>query len=135
MGDVRLGKCLESEIGERRPAPQGQGMPKLFRPFRRLRSPGALGEDTEAVEIELARPYAQAVARRLRLEHLGPERFSQLRNEVLQRRRCSPRRLLPQRVDQTIHRDHAARLEQQQGQDGALLLAAEQKRPGLVGNL
>src|SRR5439155_9942909 len=85
--DVRLGECLEGEIRERRPAPQGKSMPELLRPFPRLGGPRALGEDAEAVEIELARPHADAVAGRLRLEDLGPERLPELRDEVLQGRR------------------------------------------------
>src|SRR5438105_2731454 len=111
-------------------------MAKLFCTRGRFRVPGALDQDPEPVEVELPGPNTEPVTRRLRLEDLGPERLSQLRDEVLKRRRRSARwALAPERIRHPVDRDDPAGLEEKERQDGPLLLPAEQKRSGLVRDL
>ena len=108
-------------------------MPELLRPLRRRDWPRALREDTEAIEIELARTHTESVARRLRLEHFRPEGLPQLRDEVLQGRGRRPRWVLaPERIDEPVDRDDAARCEQEKREHGALFLAAEEQRARLI---
>ena len=131
-----LGKGLVGQVGEGRAAPERERVAKLLRARLRLGAAGALDDDPKAVEIELARPDAQPISRSLRLQHLGPEGLSQLRDEVLQRRRRSSWRLLaPERVDQPVDRDDPARFEQEHRQHRPLFQAAEQERACLVGDL
>src|SRR4029450_2547623 len=108
----------------------------LLRLHRRRGVACALDRDPEPIEIELTRPDAQSIAGRLRLDDFWAERLSQLRDEVLQGGRRRPRRLLtPDRVDQTINRDNPPGLEQEQRQNCALLLAAQQEGTRLIGDL
>src|SRR5438132_4827993 len=87
-----------------------------------------LHESTEAVQVELLSPNPQHVAGRLRNQDVRTENLPQLRDEVLERRRRGPRRLLaPQDVDQTVRRDNATRVQQEEGEHRALFRPAQRE--------
>ena len=65
-GDLSLREALVGELGEWRPAPQGERLPRL-----------ALREALEALEVEFVLRDAESIARHLRLQPLLPERLAQ----------------------------------------------------------
>ena len=118
--DLGLREALAGELRERRATPQRQRLVELALGLERL----------EAVEVELAGLDAQQVAGRPRLDPLAAEELAQVGDVDLQRLVDGRRRvLLPQRVDQPVSRDDAIGVEQQQGQQRALLEAAHLERP------
>ena len=89
----------------------------------------------EAVEVELARVDAEHVSGRLGDDPVGPEQLAQLRDEVLERRRRRPRRLLaPERVDQPVGRDRLARRRSRRSASSARCFGPPSSRvaPSLV---
>ena len=99
--------------------------PESERLLNASRSP----ERVEAVEVELARVNTQQVAGCLGRDALGAEQLPQLRDVPLQRlARSRCRLLLPERVDQSIARDDAVRLQQEQREQRALLLPTQVER-------
>ena len=73
-----------------------------------------LGEQrVHTVHVELERVDSKQVSRRFRHEQVRPELLAELGDEVLERRRGRPRGLLaPERIDQAIGRDRAARIDE-----------------------
>ena len=89
-----------------------------------------LPQALEALEVDRPGIGAQDVAGRPRDERLGPERLPEPRDEVLERGAGrARRRLAPERVDERVRRDDAAGVEEQESEQGPLLLAAECDRP------
>src|SRR5919197_208217 len=76
--DVRLREGLEGEVGEGRPTPQRERVPKLRGALVRLGAAGAVDEDAEPVEVELSGADAQPIAGRLRLQDFRTEGLAQL---------------------------------------------------------
>ena len=127
--DLGLGERLELELGERRASPEGERLTQRRRLARTrpLRAPAK--QLLETVHVDRAPVDAQHVARRPRLEHVGPEELPQLRDQVVQRRRCRSRRLLaPQLVDQPFARYELAGPQQEQEREqGALALPRQRE--------
>ena len=66
---------------------------------------------------------AQAVPRGPRGQDFGPEGLAELRDEILERRRGRPRRVLaPDIVDEAIGRNHLVRTDDQRREESPLLL-------------
>ena len=111
-----LGKALVAKVGQRRPSPERQ----------RLHQLALLLQTPEAVEIQLVLAHLQQVTRRPGLYPLLPEQLAQPRDVDLERFLCRLRRVvLPQRVDQPVIRDNVVGIEEQHGEQGALLGTAE----------
>ena len=90
----------------------------------------------EALEVDLVRIGAEQVAAGLRDDAVAAEGLAQLRDVHLQRLAGGRRRrVLPKRVDQALARDGAVRLEQEQREQRALLVAAELEHSPVVDNL
>ena len=124
--DLGLRERLERELRERLSAPQRERLPEQARPPRRIARAGLVDEPAHAREVELTGVDADQVAGRPRDDRLGPERLAKLDDEVLQRVRRRARRLArPQCVDQPVGRDHAAGVEEQEGEQRPLLRRAE----------
>ena len=115
-GNLRLREAVMAEIGERRPSPQRE----------RLDQPPVLPEPLEALEIELVCVDTQQIPGRFRLETLLSDHLAKLGDVDLN---CLVRGLgrivLPQRLDQTIARDKPVRVEEERGQECALLLRSQ----------
>src|SRR2546429_628632 len=95
-----------------------------------------LDEPREPLEVKLLRRDPQLVAGRLRQDHVRAQQLPKLGDEVLQRGRRGPGRLLaPERVHDPVGRDDPVHVEQKQGEKGALLLSAELQRLAFVGHL
>ena len=117
-----LGERLEREVGERWASPQVECHTELRSAFFRRPGLGSLDHPSEALEVELLRRDLQPVPGRCGSHHIGPQCLPELRDEVLQRGGGSRRRALsPQQVDQSVGRDDASGIQQQDCQDGALL--------------
>ena len=83
-GDLRLGEGLEGEVAERRAAPECERLAQLGAALLGPGPTGGLGEEAEAVEIELLRTHAKPVPRRLCLQDFRSKHLPKLRDEVLQ---------------------------------------------------
>ena len=117
-----LRERLEREVGERWASPQIECHTELGSAFFRRPGLGSGDHPSEALEVELLRRDLQPVPGRCGSHHIGPQRLPELRDEVLQRGDGSRRRALsPQQVDQSVGRDDASGIQQQDCQDGALL--------------
>ena len=104
--DLVAQERLEGEILERRSAPERQRCTQLLGPFARLCAARLGRQALEARQIEQLGVDAEDVAGRLRDDELGPDRFPQPRDVVLERRRRRLRRLrTPDLVDQPVTRD------------------------------
>ena len=115
-GNLGLRKAAIRELRQGRAAPQRQ----------RVASPSFVPQLLEASEIDPIRFHPEQVARRPCLEPLSAEQFSQLRDVDLQRLlRGLGWLILPKRVDQPVARDDAIHIEQQRGEEHALLRAAQ----------
>jgi hypothetical protein len=115
-GDLELREALVAKVGEGCPSPQGERLGGL--PF--------FTQALEAVDVELAGLDAEKVAGGFRLEAFPAERLAELGDIDLQGllRRLGWL-LFPERIDQAIGGDHPVRLQEQHGQEGALLPAAQ----------
>ena len=145
--DLRLGKRLVPELGERRTAPQSQCAVK--RPARGARiavrqsPPTGVQQCLKPLDIELLGldaqhvPGEQRVTTTLRAPVVRPgSRPAQPRNGHLE----SPDRLLavlaaPQLIDQVVARHHLVGIQQQQGEQRSLLWAPKRESPVAVGHL
>ena len=124
--DLGLRERLVGELGQRVAAKKGERLAQQPCAPRRIARPRLVDQHADTGQIELIRLQADPVAGRARLDRLGAERLAELRDEVLERRRRGRRRLTgPERVDQAVGRDDAAGVEQEQGEQRALLRAAE----------
>src|SRR5262249_22770417 len=123
-----VGGILECEVGQRRAAPDGKRLAKETGPRARILTLRFGDEALEAPEVELVRLEHESVARRARHEHALREDLAKLGDEVLERRRGGPRRMLaPEPVDQPICRHRLSLAEQEEGEQRPLLLAAERE--------
>ena len=87
--------------------------------LRRLRH-----EALETMQVDLFGSDVQDVAGVLRAHELATERLAEIRDQVLERADRRLRRASgPELLDQAVGRDHLARMEHQQRQEGALLSA------------
>jgi hypothetical protein len=101
-----------------------------------MRSSRVVQEAIEAAEVGLLGRDVEQVTRSTGLDPVVPERLTQLRNHVLERRPGRARRVLaPELVEQLVRRDHAPCVERQQAQQRALLLPAERERPAVARDL
>ena len=138
--DRGLGERLGRQVGERRPAPQSQGLAHHGGGLLGLpcgeRSPSLLDELREALRVELAGSQTQAIARRRRLDDVAvAERFAQPRDVHLDGLDRARRRLLaPQRERQSLGADRLTGVQQQQGQDRARLDPTQGQRSLLAAN-
>src|SRR5437773_10009197 len=131
--DLALRKGLEGKVAERRAAPQRERLAQRLRTLLRVLLPRLGGELLEAPQIELVGLDPEQVARRLRHEDVGRNELAKLHDEVLERRRRRLRTLLPpELLDDAIAREQLAGVDQQEAQEGALLLAAKGDRALLV---
>ncbi len=93
---LRLGKRLGGDVGERRPAPQREGLARLPRGYELL----------EALDVALALLEAEHVARGAGQDPVGAERVAKRVDMHLERvRRAGRRPLAPDPVDQPVGRD------------------------------
>ncbi len=77
--DLRLSERFEFEVGQRRATPEVECFAHRVRAFRGLRhSPSRGDELTKQRQIHLLRSDCQCVSGRLRHEHVGTERLSEL---------------------------------------------------------
>src|SRR6266540_770765 len=126
---------------KRPPAPDGERFPQPFTrvvcPSGRKRPAPLLGQGLEAMEVELTGNDRQHVAARTREKdavvaeilrfraRLG-EQLSQLRNERLDALGRTRRRLrAPEVLDDLVDRHDLVRAQQEQSEQGALLMPAE----------
>ena len=137
--DLSLAERLIGQIGKRRTTPEGECVAQRPRGRRRLCRRACLGHQLlEPVQVELARPQPQLVARRARHEQpvLRGERLAKPRNSYRQRLRAVPRRgSAPQLVDQPVPRDDLIGVEQKQRQQRPLLCAPEGQLTAAVDRL
>src|SRR5581483_5641005 len=112
--DLLLRERLVPELGQRLASPEGERVVEQRRAPYGFARPSGVDEAPDAREVELVRVEPDDVARRARLDRVRAERLPQLRDEVLERRDRGRRRIaFPQRLDQTVLRDDASRLEQE----------------------
>ena len=87
-------------------------------------------EALEPQRVDLLRRDVEEVARCARLDRRAAEELSQLRDVALERVRGAGRRVLaPQPVDEPVLRQHPARIEREDREQGAQLLATDLDRP------
>src|SRR5207253_10634365 len=124
---------VEPEVGERRPAPERQRLPEHPRALLGLGSLRPLEEALEADGVDLLGIDSERVAGRARDERLASQELAQLRDVVLEGRHGRAGRLLsPDLVDDPVGWDDATGVQEQEGQNRALLLPAELDRPAVV---
>jgi len=124
--DRTRGEGLVAEVEERLPPPQQERLPQNVAGFLRctlLEEPPSVSERLlEALQIQRTRLELQHVAELAGYEHAGAERLAQLRDVDLERLHGAPRRTLPpERVDEPLLRHRLAGVEQQHGEQRALL--------------
>ena len=123
------GEGLVSEVGERRAAPEPDGLAQLRRTDVRVLSPSVGDEPLEATEVRLLGRCFEHVAGLAGDDHVRAERLAELRDVVLKRVLGRRRRLSgPELLDQLIGGNDLARPQQQQGEQRALLLARQRHR-------
>jgi hypothetical protein len=126
--DLRLRERLVRELGERLAAPGRERLREQPRPPRGVAHSRFVDELPHAREVELPRADVDEVAGRARLDRLLAERLAELGDEVLERGDRGRRRLsAPERVDESVGRDDAARVEEEEREERALLRPAERE--------
>ena len=101
----------------------------LARPALCERPGRALDEPLEPIGVELVRLEADAVAVAVRLDPLGSEGAAQAVHVDLERARgLAGRRLSPEGVDEMLSGHDGAAVQEQLGEESALLRAAERER-------
>ena len=123
-----LDEGLVLEVGERCAPPECERVAQGRRPCAGILFSRAREEPFELVQIELARLDAKHVSGTARLEHLagGAKRFPERRDVDLDRLRGGSRDLLgPERLRETVGRDHFVRVEQQEREQRPLPGGAE----------
>ena len=129
-GDRRLGEALVGEVRERRASPQRQ---RVAEPPRRVgrqaaskQAPPLVHQPLEAVEIERIRLDLNDVAGRSGRQHLLRKRFAQSRDVDAQCGGGSLGRVLaPELVDQPVGGNDLVGMEEEQGEEGTWLGAAQ----------
>jgi hypothetical protein len=134
--DLRLGERLEAELGEGRAAPEGERLPKERRAAVRALEGCGRRELLEAAGVRRVGGDPEHVTGLPRGEHVRRQQLADLRDEVLERRRRGARRrLAPELVHEAVDRDDLVRVDQEEGEEGALLLPAERDRPAVADDL
>lgn len=124
---------LASEIGERRADPERKRLSKILRSFGRAsrfeRCGCSLDEPVEPAEVELRRVEPQPVAGSVPLDAIRPQGSAQPVHVDLERRHRGRRRFVgPEHVDEPVARDDRVRVQEQGGQQRALLRRSEGER-------
>jgi hypothetical protein len=124
---------LAGEIGQGLATPEieraAQVLGRIRSPPRGERCGGPVDESLEPAEVERRRIEVEAIAGAVPLDALAPQRPAEAVHVHLQRGDCRVRRLgSPQRVDEAVPRHDRVRIQQQQGQEGALLRGSERQR-------
>ena len=134
--DLVLGEGLEGEVGEGRSSPERQRVAQQLHPFFGSRLTRVRAQALEARQVEAARIDLQHVPGRSRLDRIRAEQLAELGDEILEgRRRRLRRRLAPQIRDEALARDDLARVDEQEREQPALLLAAERDGTTLAHDL
>ena len=124
------------EIRERGAVPQGQRLSQELRRRRRRLTVRFFDQPLESFDVERARLDDDQVTRSSRDDGVATQRFPELRNVDLQRSRSRVgRRAVPERVDQAVARDNAVRLQEEKGEQRALLRAAKAEQPAALDDL
>ena len=120
-------KRLGEHVRERLPWPESERLAERSQGGRSVGGFPRRGDDAlEAVEVELARLDPEQIARGAADDAVGPEHPAQLREVAVKRLRGAgwlP--LSPEPLAQTITRDRRVGVEQQDGQQRALLRTAQ----------
>lgn len=129
----RLVHGLSREVSERFAAPEVERAAKILVRVgctsRGESSRRRLDEPLEASEIELLRLELQPVARPMPLDAFRPDELAQPMHVHLQRRHRRSRRLVaPQHIDQAISWHDRVRVQQQEGEQSALLRRSQGER-------
>ncbi len=128
-GDGGAGERRVGDVGQRRAAPQREGVAQERGGALGRRRPGLAHEVLEPGQVELRALDAQQVARLARDEPPVAHRTPQPRHvdlDALRDRRR--RRLAPDLVDQPVGRDDLVGVQQQDREQGTLARAAERQR-------
>jgi hypothetical protein len=134
--DYRLRERLECQLRERRTPPQSECFAELVgtRGVRCVAS--FLHEALEAAEVDVLGRYVEDVPGITGEQELRPESAAELRDAVVQRAFRRPRRLFaPQRVEETVDRNHFAGVEEEQREQRPLLLTWQRHKPTVVADL
>ncbi len=124
--DRVLREAPVGEVGERRPAPEPERLAEFRRSLARRHRARLAYELLEAARVDLVRRDAEPVSGGARLERVCAEQLPDPRDAVLdvcRRRRL--RRPLPQLVDEHVERDDVVRVKKKDGDESALLRAAQ----------
>ena len=135
--DLAVRERLVRELGERLAAPQRERFAHEAASLRGRRRLERGDELVEPADVHLPGIDVECVPGRTRHDVLAPERLPQRRDHVLERRGRRPGRLpVPEHLEQRVGRDHPIGVQQQQGEQNALLLAAERQLAAVcVGDL
>jgi hypothetical protein len=130
----RLVDRLSREVGERLARPEIERAPQILgcisRSSRSESSRRGFDEALEPSEVELLRLELQPVAGPMPLDAFRAERLAEPVHVHLERRDDGPRGLgAPESVDDPVSRCDRVRVQEQQGQQGALLRRSQRERP------
>lgn len=125
-GDLGLRERLLGEVGKRGAMPECERLSQRARGERRLVArpelPCLPDEPLESVEVELVVLKLEEIAGSRRANPLGTERLSQPRDVDLDRLpRARGRVIVPEAVDQPVDRDDIVPVEEEEGEERALL--------------
>ena len=133
LSRLRLVDGLAGKIRKRLPAPEVEPAAEVLGRIRR--PPGSesrgrlVDEALEPAEVERRRLEMEAIARTAALDPLSAERASKPVHVHLQRGDRRARRLRsPERVDEAVPRNDLVGVQEQEGQQGALLRGSEPQR-------
>lgn len=134
-GDLVLEERLVREIRECRAAPECERVAEDAQPLGRGQRLGVVDEPLEPVRVDRAGIQPEHVAGRAGLDRLPAEHSAQSRDGVLDDRlRGRWRRTAPEVVDDRVHRDDRADVEDELCEESALSRATEREpcpgRPG-----
>jgi hypothetical protein len=130
----RLVDRLSREVGERFARPEIERALQILgcigRSSRSERSRRRFDEALEPSEVELLGLELQPVAGPMPLDALGAEHLAEPVHVHLERRDGGPRGLgAPESVDDPVSRCDRVRVQEQEGQQGALLRRSQRERP------
>ena len=130
--DLGLREALVGQVGECRPAPEGERLMELLGALARA-APGLMDEPLEAGQVGLLRPDVKHVSGRPGGEPVVAQLLAQSRDMHLEALGRRGRRLVaPQLVDQAVGGEHLIGVQQEEGQERARLDSAERERPALL---
>ena len=112
---------------KRRTSPERKRLPQRAGALRRALALSVVDEPKEDGHVDVVVDDVEGVARRRGAEDIRAEQLAQLRDEVLERAlRGLGRPLPPQCIDEAVDGDDLARVEQEEGQQGAVLLPGQE---------